>query len=32
LKILIDESLPRYLKRVLEDDDVMTVQDMGWEE
>ncbi len=30
MKILIDESLPRYLKRVLADHDVQTVQDMGW--
>jgi hypothetical protein len=30
VKILIDESLPRYLKRLLEDHDVQTVQDMGW--
>lgn len=30
MKILIDESLPRYLKRVLTDHDVRTVQEMGW--
>ncbi|HEY5871565.1 MAG TPA: DUF5615 family PIN-like protein [Candidatus Tectomicrobia bacterium] len=30
MKILIDESLPRYLKRLLADHDVQTVQDMGW--
>jgi hypothetical protein len=30
VKILIDESLPRYLKRLLADHDVQTVQDMGW--
>ena len=30
VKILIDESLPRYLKRLLTDHDVQTVQDMGW--
>jgi len=30
VKILIDESLPRYLKRLLGDHDVQTVQDMGW--
>jgi predicted nuclease of predicted toxin-antitoxin system len=30
MKILIDESLPRYLKRVLTSHDVRTVQEMGW--
>ena len=30
MKILIDENLPRYLKRVLSKYDVQTVQDMGW--
>ena len=30
MKILIDESLPRYLKRVLADHDAKTVQEMGW--
>jgi len=30
VKILIDESLPRYLKRLLANHDVQTVQDMGW--
>ena len=30
VKILIDESLPRYLKRLLADHDAQTVQDMGW--
>ena len=30
MRILIDESLPRYLKRLLADHDVQTVQDMGW--
>jgi hypothetical protein len=30
VKILIDESLPRYLKWLLVDHDVQTVQDMGW--
>jgi len=30
MKILIDESLPRYLKRILIDYDVRTVQEMGW--
>jgi predicted nuclease of predicted toxin-antitoxin system len=30
MKILIDESLPRYLKRVLTDHDAKTVQEMGW--
>ena len=30
MKILIDESLPRYLKRLLANHDVQTVQDMGW--
>jgi predicted nuclease of predicted toxin-antitoxin system len=30
MKILIDESLPHYLKRILADHDALTVQDMGW--
>jgi predicted nuclease of predicted toxin-antitoxin system len=30
MKILIDESLPRYLKQVLTDHDAKTVQEMGW--
>ena len=30
VKLLIDESLPRYLKRLLANHDVQTVQDMGW--
>ena len=30
MKILIDENLPRYLKRVLSEYDVQTIQDMGW--
>jgi len=30
MKILIDESLPRYLKRVLTDYEARTVQEMGW--
>jgi len=30
VKVLIDESLPRYLKRMLEEHDATTVQDMGW--
>ncbi len=30
MRILIDESLPRYLKRVLPMHEVSTVQDMGW--
>lgn len=30
MKILIDENLPRYLKRVLASYDVSTVQEMGW--
>jgi hypothetical protein len=30
LKILIDESLPRYLKQPLEAHQVLTVQEMGW--
>ena len=30
MKILIDESLPRYLKRVLVAHDVKTVHEMGW--
>lgn len=30
MKILIDENLPRYLKRVLAGHNVSTVQEMGW--
>lgn len=30
MKILIDESLPRFLKRMLAEHDARTVQDMGW--
>ena len=30
MKILIDESLPRYLRRVLAGHEVQTVQEMGW--
>lgn len=30
MKILIDENLPRYLKKVLASYDVHTVQEMGW--
>jgi hypothetical protein len=30
MKILIDESLPRYLKTVLAEEDVKTVQELGW--
>lgn len=30
MKILLDESLPRYLKRILAGYDVQTVQEMGW--
>jgi predicted nuclease of predicted toxin-antitoxin system len=30
LKILIDESLPRYLKQPLKSHQVFTVQEMGW--
>jgi predicted nuclease of predicted toxin-antitoxin system len=30
MKILIDESLPRYLKRVLTDHEARTAQEMGW--
>lgn len=30
MKILIDESLPRYLKQSLKDHQVSTVQEMGW--
>ncbi len=30
MNILIDESLPRYLKRILTDHEAKTVQDMGW--
>lgn len=30
MKILIDESLPRYLKRMLKEYEVFTVQEIGW--
>lgn len=30
MRILIDESLPRYLKQVLTDHEVFTVQEMDW--
>ncbi len=30
MRILIDESLPRYTKRMLVNYTAMTVQDMGW--
>ena len=30
MKILIDESLPRFLKQALSAHEVFTVQDMGW--
>lgn len=30
MRILIDENLPRYLKRVWAGDEVKTVQEMGW--
>jgi predicted nuclease of predicted toxin-antitoxin system len=30
VRILIDESLPRYLKKVLVEHAVFTVQEMGW--
>jgi predicted nuclease of predicted toxin-antitoxin system len=30
MKILIDESLPRYLKRALHEHDASTVQEMSW--
>lgn len=30
MKILIDESLPRYVKRMLREYQVFTVQEMGW--
>lgn len=30
MKILIDESLPRYLKRILHEHQCVTVQEMGW--
>jgi hypothetical protein len=30
MKILIDESLPRYLKKILAGYDAKTVQEMGW--
>ncbi len=30
MRILIDESLPRYLKQILEEQEIFTVQEMGW--
>ncbi len=30
MRILIDESLPRYIKRMLRSHEAFTVQDMGW--
>jgi predicted nuclease of predicted toxin-antitoxin system len=30
VRILIDESLPRYLKQVLAEHSAFTVQEMGW--
>jgi hypothetical protein len=30
MKILVDESLPRYVKRMLRHHQVSTVQEMGW--
>lgn len=30
MRILIDESLPSYLKQSLADHETVTVQDMGW--
>ncbi len=30
MRILIDESLPRYLKQILVEHVVFTVQEMGW--
>jgi len=30
MKILIDESLPRYLKRVLPEHEARTAQEIGW--
>ncbi len=30
MRILVDESLPRYLKQVLSDHETFTVQEMGW--
>lgn len=30
MKIIIDESLPRYLKQLLGDHETRTVQEMGW--
>jgi predicted nuclease of predicted toxin-antitoxin system len=30
VKILLDECLPRYLKRALTGHDVRTIQEMGW--
>ena len=30
MRILIDESLPRYLKQVLVEHSAFTVQEMGW--
>lgn len=30
MNVLIDESLPRYLKRILHEHHCATVQEMGW--
>ncbi len=30
MRILIDESLPRYLKQILAEQEIFTVQEMGW--
>lgn len=30
MKILIDESLPRYLKKMMADHEAVTVQEAGW--
>lgn len=30
MNVLIDESLPRYLKRILYEHQCVTVQEMGW--
>ncbi|HEU5012975.1 MAG TPA: DUF5615 family PIN-like protein [Roseiflexaceae bacterium] len=30
MNVLIDESLPRYLKRMLHEHQCVTVQEMGW--
>jgi hypothetical protein len=30
LKILIDESLPRYLKKMMADHEAVAVQEAGW--